>query len=250
MKVMAVIPARLAATRFPDKPLFPILGLPMIEHVRRRVSLSPLLSDVIVATCDKKIFDVVSKNGGKAVMTSDRHERCTDRIAEASLGLTADVIVNVQGDEPLFSPSMIEELLAPLQEDPLLPCSNLMTRITDDEEFHSPHTVKVVVDRFNNLLYASREPIPSPKKTDTRDYVRWKQLGIIAFRSDFLQKFCRLPPTPLEEIESVDMNRALEHGYVVRMVPTTARMIGVDTPEQIREVEALLSKDPLFKNYT
>ena len=249
MKIAAIIPARMAATRFPNKPLAPFLGLPMIEHVRRRVSLCRSLSEVIVATCDQEIIDVVTKNGGKAVMTSNKHERCTDRIAEAALGIDADIIVNVQGDEPLFNPEMIDQVVAPLLEDTSLSSSNLMTKIVDDEEFNNPNAVKVVVDLKGNLLYASREPIPSILKAETKNFDKWKQLGIIAFRSDFLQIFSKLEPTPLEKIESVDMNRALDHGYRVKMVETKARMIGVDMPEQVAEVEALLRNDPLVKRY-
>lgn len=249
-RVIAIIPARMAATRFPNKPLAPILGLPMIEHVRRRVALSQSLTDVVVATCDQVIIELVTKNGGKAVMTSDQHERCTDRIAEAALKLNGDIIVNVQGDEPLFNPVMIEEVIAPLLKDPTLVCSNLMTRIVDDAEFTSPNAVKAVVNLKNELMYLSREAIPSASKAERKDFTRWKQLGIMAFRADFLQTFWKLAPTPLEIVESVDMNRALEHGYRIAMVETKARMIGVDVPEQIAEVEALLKGDPLLARYS
>ena len=249
MKIIAIIPARMAVTRFPNKPLALIGGLPMIEHVRRRVALCKLLSDVIVATCDQEIMDVVIQNGGKAVMTSNQHERCTDRVAEAAAHYKADIIVNVQGDEPLIHPRMIEEVVGPLLENLTLPCSNLMTRIVDHQEFKDVNAVKVVCDLESNLLYASREAIPSFSKAGSTDYAKWKQLGIIAFKNDFLQIFSKLAPTPLEIIESVDMNRALEHGYKIRMVETTGRMIGVDIPEQVKGIEELLAKDPLVKNY-
>lgn len=249
MKTIAIIPARMAATRFPNKPLAPMAGLPMIEHVRRRAGLCSLLADVIVATCDEAIVKAVTASGGKAVMTSDRHERCTNRIAEAAERQTADIVVNVQGDEPLLDPRMIDEVVRPLLNDPTLPCSNLMIRIDDEEEFRSPNTVKVVVAANGDLLYASREPIPSASKAESKDYRKWKQLGIIAFRHDFLKTFAKLEPTPLEKVESVDMLRALEHGYRVRMIETKGRMIGVDVPGQVPEVEELLKKDPLTKSY-
>lgn len=249
MNIIALIPARMAATRFPDKPLALIKGLPMIEHVRRRVALCPLLNDVIVTTCDEAILRVVEESGGKVIMTSNRHERCTDRIAEAATHLQADIFINVQGDEPLIRPEMIQEAVAPLLEDSSLQSSNLMCLITDEEEFRSPNAVKVVTDQSLNLMYASREPIPSPLKADDKSYCKWKQLGIIAFRSDFLQILTRLNPTPLEKIESIDMLRALEHGYRVRMVPTKGRLVGVDVPEQIGEVEKLLENDLLLKEY-
>lgn len=249
MKIIALIPARLAATRFPNKPLAKIMGLPMIEHVRRRVALCPLLNEVIVATCDEEIRKMVEASGGKVAMTSDKHVRCTDRIAEAASHLQADIFINVQGDEPLIQPQMIEEVAKPLLEDSSLQTSNLMCAISDDQEFQSPNAVKVVTDSSLNLLYASREPIPSPLKADDKNYPKWKQLGIIAFRSGFLQTFSRLSPTPLEKIESIDMLRALEHGYRVRMVPTKGRLVGVDVPEQIGEVEKLLENDPLTGEY-
>jgi len=249
MKVIAIIPARMAATRFPGKPLVSILGLPMIEHVRKRVLLCDLLDEVIVATCDEEIRKVVEASGGTVVMTADTHERCTDRIAEAAEGLDADVVVNVQGDEPLILPRMIEDVAEPLIEDRELPAANLVTKIVDDQEFEDPNAPKVVTDRFGNLLYISREPIPSRKKAGGMDYLKLKQLGIIAFRADFLHTFTRLEPTMLEKIESVDMNRAVEHGYRVRMVETQGRMIGVDIPADIKRVEEILKRDLLVKEY-
>jgi len=249
MKIAAIIPARLAATRFPNKPLAMISGLPMIEHVRRRVALCPLIDQVIVATCDETIKKVVEDFGGKVIMTSDRHERCTDRIAEAALNIDSDIIVNVQGDEPLIRPGMLNEVISPLTKEAALLCTNLMCPIANDDEFKSPNSVKVVVDRLNNMLYASREPIPSRLKAPNNDFLKWKQLGIIAFKSGFLQDFTRLTPTPLEQIESVDMLRAIENGYQIRMVATQHRLVGVDIPEQVNEVESLLHHDPLVSRY-
>jgi len=249
MKIIAIIPARMAASRFPGKPLAPILGLPMIEHVRRRVAMCPLLSEVIVATCDEEIRRVVEAAGGKVAMTSDVHVRCTDRIAEASVGRDADIFINVQGDEPLVMPGMLEALIRPFLTEPDLPSTNLVTPITDEEEFLNPNTVKAVFNRCGDILYLSREPIPSRKKAERNDFPKYKQLGIIAFRSDFLRLFIRLDPTPLEQIESVDMMRAIEHGFKVRMVETRERMISVDVPEDIPRVEAVLETDPLLIRY-
>lgn len=249
MKAVAIIPARMAATRFPNKPLVPILGLPMIEHVRRRVSMCTHLDDVIVATCDKEIRKVVESSGGKVIMTSDTHERCTDRIAEAAGTIDADVIINVQGDEPLVLPEMMSEVINPFWDDNKLPCVNLVTRIVDDDEFEDPNAPKVVTNCFGELLYISREPIPSKKKADNTNYIRLKQLGIISFRSDFLKIFTKLEPTPLEKIESVDMNRAVEHGYRVKIVETKGQMIGVDVPTDIKRVEEILKFDPLIEKY-
>lgn len=239
----------MAATRFPDKPLAPILGLPMIEHVRRRVKMCKDIDEVIVATCDQEIMDVVQAAGGKAIMTADTYERCTDRVAEAAGKIDVDLVINVQGDEPLVVPGMMKELIQPFLDDNELPSVNLVTRITNDEEFKDPNAPKVVTNRSGDLLYISREPIPSRKKYNTSDYIKLKQLGIIAFRSDFLQTFTKLDPTPLEEIESVDMMRAVEHGYKVKIVETKNLMIGVDTPEDIKRVEDILVSDPLVKEY-
>ncbi len=249
MKIVAIIPARMAATRFPGKPLAPIMGLPMIEHVRRRVSLCDILDDVIVATCDEEIKRVVEGAGGRVIMTSDKHERCTDRIAEAAIPVNADIIINVQGDEPLVMPEMMSEVVRPLLDDRDLLSVNLVARIEDPEEFKDPNACKVVTNLSGDLLYISREPIPSQKKAATNDYVKLKQLGIIAFRSDFLRAFTRLKPTPLEKIESVDMMRAVEHGYRVKIVETKNRLIGVDVPEDIRRVEEIMAMDLLINKY-
>ena len=249
MKIIAIIPARMAASRFPGKPLAPILELPMIEHVRRRVSLCDTLDEVIVATCDEDIKNVVEAAGGRVVMTSDKHERCTDRIAEAATKVNADIVINVQGDEPLVMPEMMNEVTRPLLEDSDLLSVNLVTRIVDSAEFNDPNACKVVTNCFGDLLYISREPIPSSQKAPTDDYVKLKQLGIIAFRGDFLQTFTRLEPTPLEQIESVDMMRAVEYGYRVKIVETKGHMIGVDVPMDIKRVEEILKSDQLVEKY-
>jgi 3-deoxy-manno-octulosonate cytidylyltransferase (CMP-KDO synthetase) len=249
MKTVAIIPARMAATRFPNKPLAPILGLPMIEHVRRRVAMCKELDSVIVATCDKEIKDVVEKAGGKVIMTADTHERCTDRIAEAAEHIDADIIINVQGDEPLVMPHMISELARPLLEDQELVSVNLVSRITDDKEFNDPNAPKLVTNRFGDILYISREPIPSKKKAEDDSYHKLKQLGLISFTAKFLQTFNGLEPTPLEQIESVDMMRAVEHGYRIKAVETRGLMIGVDVPGDVERVETALDTDSLLKEY-
>jgi 3-deoxy-manno-octulosonate cytidylyltransferase (CMP-KDO synthetase) len=248
-RIVCIIPARMAASRFPGKPLALLLGLPMIEHVRRRVALCDLLDEVIVATCDEAIRDVVQKAGGTVVMTSAAHERCTDRIAEAASEVDADIVINVQGDEPLVQLHMLRDVVEPLLKDESLPAANLVTRITAAEEFLSPNVPKVVTNRLGDLLYISREPIPSSKKAASDDYVKLKQLGIIAFRREFLNLFAKLPPTPLEQIESVDMMRAVEHGYHVRIVETAGTMLGVDVPGDVQRAEALLAQDPLVQRY-
>jgi len=249
VKIVAIIPVRMAATRFPGKPLATILGLPMVEHVRRRLLLSQYLDEVIVATCDNEIMDLVRQQGGKVVHTKDTYERCTDRVAEAASTLDADVIINVQGDEPLVMPEMMKQVTRPLIDNKELDCANLVAKIVDHNEFNDSNVPKLVGNIAGELLYISREPIPSTKKTITDDYLKLKQLGIIAFRKDFLQTFSRLKPTPLELVESVDMMRAVEHGYRVKLVETKHQMIGVDVPSDVQRVEEVLSSDPLINKY-
>ncbi|MDD3297192.1 MAG: 3-deoxy-manno-octulosonate cytidylyltransferase [Candidatus Omnitrophica bacterium] len=248
-KTIAIIPARMASVRFPGKPLVKICGLPMIEHVRRRVALCDKLDEVIVATCDKEIKRVVEGYGGKAVMTADTYERCTDRIAEAARSFDIDIVVNVQGDEPLVMPGMIEKAILPLEKEQSLSCVNLVSEILNDEEFNDPNAPKVVTDIEGNILYISREAIPSVKKYNGPGYLRLKQLGIISFRSKFLQLFTKLKPTPLEQVESVDMMRAIEHGYKVRAVVIEGRMIGVDCPRDVERVEEAFKSDKLISHY-
>jgi 3-deoxy-manno-octulosonate cytidylyltransferase (CMP-KDO synthetase) len=249
MKAVAIIPARMAASRFPGKPLEKIMGLPMIEHVRRRIQLCDSLAEVIVATCDEDIRDVVESFGGTVIMTADSHERCTDRIAEAALKVDADIVINVQGDEPLVVPEMMEKLIQPFLGDPTIPCVNLVVEITDMAEFDSPNVIKAVLNPRGEAMYMSREPIPSKSKAGAAPYKIIKQTGLIAFGYEFLQVFTRLTPTPLEIVESIDMLRAMEHGYVVNTVEMDCITIGVDVPEDIQRAEALLANDPLVATY-
>ena len=246
--VLAVVPARMASTRFPGKPLALIAGLPMVEHVRRRVLLCPLVNDAVVATCDREIIEATEKLGGRAVMTANTHERCTDRVAEAAVNETADIIVNVQGDEPLLSPDMLEAVIRPMLDNPALPCTNLISAIPD-EEGENPNLVKVTFDREMHALYFSREAIPSRKKAGNLPVQRYKQLGIIAFRRDFLTTYTQLAPTPLEAIESVDMQRLLEHGYRIKLVPVTSNSIGVDTPQDLAKATELMKADAWLSRY-
>lgn len=248
--IVAIIPARMASSRFPGKPLKPILGVAMVEHVRRRVALCKILDKVIVATCDREIAEAVERYGGEVVMTSDCHESCVDRVVEAAQAFEAEIIINVQGDMPLVRPETLESLVAPLLREPDLVCTDMMGPISNDSEFNSPNVVKVVVDGSGNALYYSREPIPSLKKASTHPEIpRYKQFGINAFRREFLMAFADLPRTTLEKIESVDMLRALEHGYKIRMIATRYQVVGVDTPEDLMQAELLMQKDPICSSY-
>ena len=248
MKTCVVIPARMASTRMPGKPLAPLLGLPMIEHVRRRACLCDGVDQVIVATCDQEIIDVVEAAGGSAVMTSDRHERCTDRVAEAIEGVDCDYVINIQGDEPLVSPQMVQALVDAQNANPEIPSFNLVGPI-GDQDFDNSNVVKVVGNRRFHAMYFSREPIPSRRKATDLSYPKWKQYGIIGFDRKFLATFCNLEPTPHEIAESVDMLRALEHGYEIKLVPWEFNGQGVDTEEDRVKAEVQLCNDPLTGEY-
>ena len=254
LRSVAVIPARMASSRFPGKPMKTILGMPMIGHCYHRVKMCAELEATYVATCDQEIFDYVENIGGNAVMTLDSHERASDRAAEAMLQIEErlseriDILVMVQGDEPMDTPKMITDAIRPLHEDPMLQVVNLMGKIQSTQEFEDPNTVKVVVDSKNNALYFSREPIPSRKK-GWNQVPMWKQICVIPFRRDFLLEFNRTPEMPLEQIESVDMMRVLETGGVVRMVETEEESVGVDTPVDLQRVEKLMRNDSLLPSY-
>jgi 3-deoxy-manno-octulosonate cytidylyltransferase (CMP-KDO synthetase) len=241
MKIVGIIPARMAATRFPGKPLAPLGGRPMIEHVYRRAERCRHLDEVYLATCDREIYEAVTRFGGRPLMTAGTHVRCTDRVAEAADAVKADIVVNIQGDEPLIHPEAISLLCEAALADPALPCVNLGNVMTREEDFCNPNQIKVVCDRQGNALYMSRQPIPTMTAWGATRVVR--QLGMVAFRRDFLATFWALPPTPLEQAESVDMLRAIEHGYTVRMVLSPHESFGVDTPDDLRVAEARLAHD-------
>lgn len=254
MRIVAVIPARMASSRFPGKPMATIHGMPMIGHCYSRVRMSDVLSDTYVATCDEEIFDYIQSIGGKAIMTADSHERASDRAAEAMIkieentGLQTDILVMVQGDEPMDTPEMITQALYPMLSDDSIHIVNLAGQIMSLAEFEDPNTVKVVVGNDGNAIYFSREPIPSRKK-GADDVPMLKQICIIPFRRDYLLQFNSMPETPLECIESVDMLRVIENGGKVRMVMTEAQSIGVDTPEHLERVEKLMVDDALMSEY-
>jgi 3-deoxy-manno-octulosonate cytidylyltransferase (CMP-KDO synthetase) len=239
MKAVAILPARMGSSRFPGKPLAKLLGKPMIQHVWERVSRAKGLSDVLVATCDKEIADACKAFGAPYVMTSDKHERASDRIAEAAKSVKADIYVMVQGDEPMTVPAMVEESLAPFS-DPKVACVNLAGRIESEAEFEDRNCIKVVIDLQGDALCFSREPIPTRRIGPWGTFPAWKQVCVIPFRADALACFAALPPTPLEKAESVDMMRFLEHGVKVRMVPTRHASHAVDTPQDLARVEALM----------
>ena len=254
MNIVGIIPARMASTRFPGKPLIEICGVPMIGHVYFRSKMNRSLNEVYVATCDKEIEDYCMKNNIGVVMTRDTHERASDRAAEAMLKIEkitkkkTDIAVMIQGDEPMLDPGMIDLALEPMLKEKDILITNLMSELKSEDEARDPNVVKVVVDDDNNALYFSREPIPSGKKAK-EGVVRYKQIAIIPFRRDFLIRFNELPSRSLEVVESVDMLRLLEHGHKVKMVLSQFDTYGVDTLEDLDRVEKLMKADPLIARY-
>jgi 3-deoxy-manno-octulosonate cytidylyltransferase (CMP-KDO synthetase) len=254
MKIIGIIPARMAASRFPNKPMAEILGLPMIGHCYIRSKMCDLLDEVYVATCDEIIVDYVNSIGGKAVLTSHIHERASERTAEALLNIEKilteshfDIVVLIQGDEPLIHPEMIREVIEPLLSGEKQ-VSNLMMKLHSEDEVNNPNNVKVVTNIQGNALYMSREAIPSDKKFKGSIDV-YRQLGLIAFTRDALLRFVCLEMTKLEIIESVDMNRFIENEIPIYMRATSHEADSVDTPEDLDRVEKKMISDSLFKKY-
>jgi 3-deoxy-manno-octulosonate cytidylyltransferase (CMP-KDO synthetase) len=251
MKVVAFIPARMGSSRFPGKPLAPLLGKPMIEHVYKRTAMAATVDSVYIATCDEEIKQAAEDFGAAVVMTSNLHQRASDRIAEAAekVAADADVIIMVQGDEPMISPEMVDESVRPFQVDSNLACTNLLGVIKTEKEFNDRNTIKVIRGGGDSALYFSREPIPTQTILGFDGLTPYKQVCIISFSRSGLKRFGDLAPTSLEEAESIDMMRFLEHGIAVRLVPTMHYTHAVDTLEDLRAVEALLRDDPLTSLY-
>jgi len=252
MKTIAVIPARMGSSRFPGKPLSRLLGRTMLEHVYKRVALSKALDATYIATCDEEIRQAAQDFGALVIMTADTHERASDRVAEAAAGIDAELIVMVQGDEPMTRPEMIDAAVEPFRHDPLLGCVNLVRAIDNKADFYDVNTIKVVMNQQGNALYMSRQPIPTAPASPQPDFMHtfaYKQVCIIPFRRKTLLDFAQLPPTPLEQLESVDMLRLLEHGYRVKMVKTKFNTQAVDTQADLERVSGLMETDPLLATY-
>ena len=248
---VCIIPARMGSSRFPGKPLEKLLGLPLILHIYERCRLQDGFERVVVATCDREIFDAVQAQGGEAVMTADTHERCTDRTEEAianlDLGLADDdFVLMVQGDEVLVSPDMLARMTDVYRRD-RPQAVNLVSRIYRTEDHDDPNTVKVVGAPSGRALYFSRAPIPSRARAP--EIAVYQQTGIIGFSSAFLRRFSELEPTPLEIAESVDMMRVIEHGLEIQLIHTETETIGVDTPADLARAEEILKNDPFTAKY-
>lgn len=258
MKITAIIPARYGSTRLPGKPLIEIKGKPLIQYVYERVKASSA-QQVIVATDDERILSRVKEFGGEAVLTSPHHHSGTERVAEAAADVKSDIIVNVQGDEPLIRPEDINRAISPLQQDPTIKMTTLVSPLLGGADLYNPHVVKVVVDLDGFALYFSRSPIPYAKdlqQTIDDDLIRgselvkglrrkqketyWQHIGVYAFRKDFLLKITRLPPTLLEEQEGLEQLRVLENGYKIKTIVASGPSIGIDTPEDVQRFKDLI----------
>lgn len=249
MSAIVVIPARFASTRFPGKPLAPLKGMPVIQHVYQNSVRSRLASEVIVATDSPAIYDTVLSFGGKAVMTSSSHVSGTDRIAEAARNLDCDIIVNVQGDEPLIKPEMIDDVIS-LLDDRRASIGTLVKIIRDPEEVFNPNVVKAVFDGSGYAIYFSRAPVPYHRdiwKDFSRSAVRdsvftvFKHIGIYSYRKDALLSLAAMPPSRLESIEMLEQLRAIENGMTIKVKETPFETYGVDTPEDLERIEKCLN---------
>jgi 3-deoxy-manno-octulosonate cytidylyltransferase (CMP-KDO synthetase) len=241
MKVVAFIPARFGSTRLNGKPLANICGKSMVQWVYEKARSASLVNDVTVATDDERVMRAVRDFGGKAVMTSPAHTSGTDRIAEAVRGIHADIIVNIQGDEPLIEPRLIDQAVTPMLDDPGLQLCTLKTRIRDEEEYRNPNAVKVVTDKDGFALYFSRSPLPHYRTPfEEAAHPAYKHIGLYVYRRDFLVEFSALRPTPLEEAEHLEQLRALENGFRIKVVETDYNPVSVDTPEDLERVRGLM----------
>ncbi|HIX83526.1 MAG TPA: 3-deoxy-manno-octulosonate cytidylyltransferase [Candidatus Megamonas gallistercoris] len=237
MKIVCVIPARYASTRLPGKPLADIAGKPMVVRTYERALLAKKPSEVIVAVDDERVLSAVQSAGGKAVMTAKNHPTGTDRLAEVAEKFPdADVIINIQGDEPLIDPQIIDALAQVFVDDESLQMATVKTPMTEEEK-NKPGNVKVVTDKNEFALYFSRSLIPYPR--ENTGVTVYKHIGIYGYRRDFLLQYAKMQPTPLEQTESLEQLRALENGYKIKVITTDKHFVGVDTPEDLAEVNKI-----------
>lgn len=243
MKVIGIIPVRFKSKRFPGKPLADISGKPMVQHVYERAKKSKILDDLIIATDDKRIFDKVKEFKAKVVLTGE-HPTGTDRCAEVARKIKAEIVVNIQGDEPVIDPEIIDNAVEPLIKDKKILVSTLVHKIEDENELENPNIVKVVVDKDNFALYFSRSVIPyylACRQTGKNiKKIFYKHIGLYVYRKDFLLKFVNMPQSMLEKAEELEQLRALENGYRIKTVLTNYSSIPVDVPKDIKKVEKFL----------
>jgi len=239
LETLAVIPARFASTRLPGKPLVEIGGVPLILRVLRGVKKCSCVDRVIVATDDERIASLVEDDGGTAMMTPEDLPSGGDRVAWVAQRIPSRIVLNVQGDDPLVGPDMIEPLVSALKEDDQTRLALLVKKIERPEEVKDPNIVKAVFDKKGRALYFSRSPIPHPRSSSAA--VWYKHIGPYAWQRDFLLEFSSLPQTPLEQAESLEMLRVLERGHAIRCVPAPRDTIEIDTPDDVKRLEAFLA---------
>ena len=249
-RVLAIIPARWASSRFPGKPLANILGVPMIQRVIKQAQKAKYITEVIVATDDSRIFDLVNKNGGIAIMTSTEHQSGTDRVAEVARDKDYDIVVNVQGDEPLIPPQNIEKVVEPLIQDTSVSVTSLRILIQNPKDIFNKNITKVVVDKFDYALYFSKAPIPWERDkwsanvenvTNLSSLSWFKHIGLYAYRKKFLMEYSALPVSPLEKVEKLEQLRILENGFSIKVLETNLDSIGVDSVADIEIIEKQLA---------
>ena len=246
-RVVAIIPARFGSQRLPAKPLADICGKPMVQHVYERATRATRVNVVLVATDDERIASVVRGFGGHAVMTPESIQTGTDRIAYVARSLPdADIVVNVQGDEPLIEPAMIDEAIEPLVQDPSINVGTLVRKIESNDELTNPGIVKVALDRDGNGLYFSRSPIPFGRDLAQNEWLKhhtyYKHIGLYVFRRGFLSKFTTMAQTPLEQTEKLEQLRILENGYKIRCAVTAFDSVPIDTQEDLEKVRAIVAR--------
>ncbi|HBI31660.1 MAG TPA: 3-deoxy-manno-octulosonate cytidylyltransferase [Verrucomicrobiales bacterium] len=235
------MPARWASSRFPGKPLHPLLGKPLLQHVFERASLCAELDELVIATDDDRITALCKTIGAKVIKTRPDHPSGTDRIAEAAQQCeAASHVINIQGDEPLLEPELVDTLARELREDSNIPMITAGSPLDDPELLADSNIVKLVIDRNQNALYFSRSPIPF-RRSDTPSLPTYRHLGIYGYRVDFLKHFISLPPSALETTEGLEQLRALENGATIRVHLTEHEAIGLDSPDQIPLIESLLA---------
>jgi 3-deoxy-manno-octulosonate cytidylyltransferase (CMP-KDO synthetase) len=239
MRVVCVIPARYGSTRFPGKPLALINGKPMIQHVYEQVKKAKTIDEVVIATDYEDIIKKADQFGGIAIMTRNDHESGSDRIAEVAEKVDGDIFLNVQGDEPLIHPELIDEIIALSKENPQHVIT-AKTKLESVEEVNNPNVVKVVTSSNNDALYFSRSPIPYKRNEININY--FKHLGIYCYPKDILKSYVGLPKSMLEKVESLEQLRLLENGYKLKVLETSYDAVGVDTPEDIKKVESLMEE--------
>ena len=244
-KVLTVIPARFASTRFPGKIIAPLAGKPLVLHTYERALKARLVSDVVIATDAEEVVQALRPFGVNIVMTRSDHPSGTDRIAEVAANTDADIIVNVQGDEPLIDPDTIDATIRPLLDEPGVSMATVRHLLTDPAQIADPNIVKVIVDASGHAIYFSRTPIPYIREEADRaanPACYWQHIGLYVYRRDFLLQYARMPQSPLERLEKLEQLRAIEGGHTIAVVDTQHPCVGVDTPEDLELVRSMLEQ--------